>query len=349
MKKLSVIFVLISVLTACKPAENNKLSPGSNPGNESRIIVEAKKIEYVKFEHFFSVNGSVEAIKEAFISPEISGQIKTVHVSEGDRVKKDQLLISLNSDVTEHGITEIKTSLKLAKTVFEKRKGLWDKKIGSEIQFLQAQTNKESLENKLKTLEARLEKTKIKAPIAGIVDQISKKQGELAIPGSLLIRVIDLRKVYANADVSEAYLSKIHKGDPVFVTFPSYPELGINASILRVANVVNPQNRTFQIKIKINNENEKLKPNIIAVIKIKDFSAESAFVVPSIIIKKDFKGTYLYVVERGDVKLTARKIHVETGMSEKGNTMITKGLEPGLEVITGGYNLVKNGVGIKLK
>lgn len=349
MKKLTVIFILISVLAACSPADKNKSAAVTNPVDEARIMIEAKKIEPERFEHFFAVNGSVEAVKEAFISPEISGQVKTIHVSEGDRVKKGQLLVSLNSDIIERGITEVKTSLKLAKTVFEKREGLWAKKIGSEIQFLQAKTNKESLENKLETLEAQLGKTKIKAPIAGIIDQISKKQGELAMPGVMLIRVINLRKVYANAEVSEAYLSKIKKGDPVLVTFPSYPELAIAAPIFRIGSVVNPQNRTFKITIKIDNENEKLKPNLIAVIKIKDFSTEAALIVPSIIIKKDFKGSYLYVVERQEDKVTARKIHVETGMSKKGDTMITKGLEPGLEVITGGYNLVKNGVRIRLK
>ena len=163
----------------------------------------------------------------------------------------------------------------------------------------------------------------------------------------MLVQVINLKKVYINADVSEAYLSKIHEGDPVQVTFPSYPELSVDADILRIGNVVNAQNRTFKIKIMLNNDDEKLKPNIIAIVRIKDFSEESALVVPSIIIKKDFEGSYLYVAEKSNGKLIAKKIHVETGMSEKSNTIITQGLKPGQEVIVEGYNLVKNGVQIK--
>lgn len=375
MKKLTIIFVIIFVLFACKSKRDSKmikneiskkresisklqkkisklekeLSSNSNTDNsESKVIVGVKKIEFEKFEHYFSENGSVEAIKDAFISPEMSGQVKKIHVNEGDRVKKGQLLVSLNSDVIERSISEVKTGLKMAETVYKKRKGLWDKKIGSEIQYLDAKTQKESLENKLKTLEARLEMTKIKAPIDGIVDKILKKEGELAIPGLMLTQVVNLKNVYVNADVSEAYLAKINRGDPVLVTFPSYPDLAINAPILRIGNVVNPENRTFKIKIKINNNLEKLKPNILAIIKIRDFLEESALVVPSIIIKKDFKGPYLYVTEGESGKMIARKIYVEIGMSEGGNTIITKGLEPGQEVITEGYNLVRNGIEIKL-
>jgi membrane fusion protein (multidrug efflux system) len=372
MKQLSVILKVLMVLVilvvvigyaACEggSTENpGNMSSGSNPGSQETgtgvLSVTVKNMGYEKFEHFFTANGSVEAVKDAFISPEINGQIKKIHVKEGQRVKEGDLLISLNSDVTESAIAEVKTALELAQTVYKKRKGLWDKQIGSEIQYLEAKTNEESLENKLKTLQAQLDMSKIKAPISGIVDEIFKKEGELAIPGMQLIQLVNLEKIYINAEVSEAYIAKVGKGDGVEVTFPSYPDLAMETVIYRTGHVVKPANRTFLVQLLLDNRKESLKPNMLAVIRMRDYSENTAMVVPSIIIKNDLEGLYLYVVEKEEKKekenakwvTVARKTYVEPGMSEGSNTVIMNGLKPGQQVIIKGYNLVKNGMQVKI-
>ena len=359
----TILFVIVALVvsTACGA---KKASEGNNPGNENpsvsgtpvkgtatTLLVTVKNMTFEKFEHFFQVNGSVEAVHDAFISSEINGQIKTIHVKEGQRVKENQLLISLNAEVIESSIAEVKSALELAETVYKKRKGLWDKEIGSEIQYLEAKTNRDSLASKLKTLEAQLKMTKIKAPIDGIVDEIFKKEGELAVPGLQLIQLVNLKKVYINADVSETYLARLEKGDTALVTFPSYPELTFDAAIYRTGNVVKSKNRTFLVQLLLENKEEKLKPNMMALIKMKDIALDSALVVPSIIIKNDLKGSYLYVIDTQEKKgkTVARKTYVEPGISQGSDTLVTQGLEPGQQVIIKGYNLVKNGMEVKIK
>lgn len=347
---VSVVFIACGAKNRGDEAAGGGNPPFSAPASGIKTLVTVKPMAYESFEHFFSANGMVEAVHDAFISSETSGQIKTIHVTEGQRVKKNQLLVSLNYEVTESAIAEVKTGLELARTVYKKRKGLWEKNIGSEIQYLEAKTNKESLENKLKTLEAQLDMAKIKAPISGIVDEIFRKEGELAIPGVQLIQLVNLNKVYVNADVSETYLAKINNGDIVEVSFPSYPGLIVETTIHRTGNVVKTKNRTFLVQILLDNKDEKLKPNMVAVIKLKDFSADSALVVPSIIIKNDLKGSYLYVTEKQENgKLVARKTYVTPGMSEGSRSMITLGLAPGQQVIIKGYNLVKNGMEVEVE
>ena len=347
MKKLAIIVAMLLFSWACGAPGTGDQSGNRDAG--SPLLVKVKEMQHEKFEHFFLATGSVEAVNEAFISPEINGQVKKIHVQEGDAVRYGQSLISLNASVIEGTMAEVKTSLELARTIYEKRRGLWDKKIGSEVQYLEAKANKESLENKLKTLEAQLALTQITAPIDGVVDQIALKEGELAAPGQLLLQLVNLDEVYVNADVSEAYLAKIHKGGPVQVTFPAYPELVVNTAIHRTGNTINPQNRTFEVQILLDNRGKQLKPNMIAILKLKDLAVKQALVVPSIIIKNDMQGAYLYVAVQEEGQWLARKTYVKPGMSESSLTMIEEGLQPGQRVITEGYNLVKNGAKITVQ
>ncbi len=314
-----------------------------------KVLVLTNKLEHRPFKHYFEAHGSVESISEAFISPEVNGQIKQIEVREGDRVKKGQLLVVLNTSITANSIEEIKTSLKLATIVYEKQKRLWEQQIGSEMQYLQTKNNKEALESRLKTLEAQLDMSYIRSPIYGIVDNIFKKEGELAIPGMQLMQIVSLNELYINAEISESYLPKVKKGDMVNLSFPSYPEIDLEVPIMRIGNVINPQNRTFTIQLKISNTEEKLKPNILGIIKINDYSSDAALVVPTIILKQDIKGTYLYVAIDNEDGYIAKKVYVETGISYEDQSIILKGLEPGQLIITKGYNMVSDGSKIKMR
>jgi len=312
------------------------------------VPVAVERLEPRPFAHYLLVNGTVEAVRQAYISPELNGQIKRIHVREGQVANPGDLLVSLNSAVIESSIAEVKTQLDLAETIFLKRKGLWEKKIGSEVQFLEARNQKKSLENKLETLQAQLDMTRIRAPIQGIVDTIALKEGELAAPGQLLIQLVCLDELSVSADVSEAYLSKIAKDDPVTVTFPSFPDSRVETRVYRTGNIINPQNRTFEVEIRLRNERQRFKPNMLALLKLRDFQDPRAMVVPSILVKNDRNGSYVYLVERSDDLAKARKVYVTPGMTQGGDTMITAGLSPGQELIVQGYNLVKNGVPVHL-
>ncbi len=344
MKNLFKILFLFLIFISC--GEDKKIEKSKNNEVSHRLKVTTEKILFQKFEHYFEINGSVEAEKSAFVSPETNGQIKKIHVKEGDRVRKGDLLVELNTKILENSLEEIKTALELSKIIFKKQDELWKQKIGSEIQYLQAKNQKESLERKLETLESQLDMGKVKAPISGIIDDIFLKKGEMAAAGMQLIQLINLRSVYVNADVSESYLSKIKKGDLVNLNFPSYPDFNKNAKIYRIGNFINPSNRTFKIEIRLENRDEKLKPNLLAMLKIKDFYEEKAILIESEIIKKDAKGEYLYVKTKNNNKYFAKKTYIETGVSDNEKTMITKGLQVNQEVIKDGYNIVKDGMEI---
>jgi membrane fusion protein, multidrug efflux system len=349
MKKNRLLFILLIFIAALAACQKKQEAAPAGAAAAANLLVEVKTMAFEKFEHFFAVNGALEAVQDAFISAETSGQIKAIHVQEGQRVQKGDLLVSLNSDITRNAVAEVKNALDLARTVFRKRQELWDKNIGSEIQYLEAKTSKESLENRLASLQAQLDLAQVKAPFTGIVDRIFKKAGELAVPGLQLMQLVNLDRMRVNAEVAETYLGRIRQGDPIEITFPTYPGWSLEASIFRIGQVVSAKNRTVLMQAVLDNRQEKMKPNMMVTLRCRDFSAPAALVVPAIVVKNDLAGTYLYIVEGQGGNAVARKVYITTGLTDGNRTMVVGGLAAGQQVVVSGYNLVKNGMPVTVK
>jgi RND family efflux transporter MFP subunit len=317
---------------------------GETTQNRIRTPVTVSPIEPGSFDHYFRVNASVEAVRAAMISPETNGQIRQIPVVKGQQVVRGQVLARLNTSVIDNSIVELKTLLALAETVYNRQKRLWEQEVGSEIQYLEAKNNYESLQSRLKTLESQLNMAIVRAPFDGMVDEIFAKEGELAMPGSMIMQLLNLDQLFVNADVSETFLPVVNANDQVILRFPAYPDYEERVAIHRVGNMINPENRTFRLQLRINNPGRKFKPNMMADISIRSFSADSALVVPSIFIKQDVQGYYLYIAaENQDSEMVAQKVYVERGLSGEGQTMITSGLKPGDRLINRGHNRVGDG------
>lgn len=301
-----------------------------------------------RFEHFFQVQGTVETDKNAQIFPEMQGKIKSIPISEGQTVTAGQLLMTIDNRVMVNSIEEAETQLELAKTVFTKQKALWDQQIGSEIQFLEAKTNKEGLERKLETLRAQLDMYNVRAPFSGIVDEIMPKAGEMASPAMPAFRLVNLDKVYIKADVSEGYLGKITVGDSVRVAFPSLDRT-VWTSISRIGNFINPNNRTFKVRLNIDNDSGMLKPNLLGEINIMDFAADSTIMIPSSLIQQDPEGNeFVMVVDDRDGNQYASKQLITAGMSYMGSTHVPTGIDPEMKVVNEGGRNVKDGQRVEL-
>lgn len=327
----------------------DKINEMDTAKTEVGIAVNVQKLNPEKFEHFFTVNGSFEAVEYAYISPETSGQVTRILVKEGDHVKRGQELARLNTAVIENNIREVNTALDLATTVYNKQKQLWENKIGSEMDYLRAKNDMQRMKDQLKTLESQLDMAIISSPIDGIVDQIVPNIGELAMPGQLLMQVVNLNEFYLNVEVSESYLPFLKKGDPVNISLVSYGDVSLKSNIYRIENIINPENRSFKVKIKVKNTNNMIRPNMLAEVQFKDFESDAAFVVPSIVVKKDFKGDYVFIAEKSEGNYISKKIYVETGRSIDNQTMVLKGLHAGDQVIVNGYNQVVEGSLLTIK
>jgi membrane fusion protein, multidrug efflux system len=307
------------------------------------VLVSTQQIGLEKFEHFVEMHGILESEKNVTINAESNGTIKSINVSKGQKVEKGQVLVVLDSDLIQKSIDEVETAYDLANTVFQRQEKLWKQNIGSEIQFLEAKNRKESLDQKLKTLKAQRNLATIKAPFSGIVDDIFPKVGEMASPMTPILRLINGDKFYMTSDVPENYLSVIKNGTDVLVKLPSL-NMEVWSKISRVGQYINPNNRTFKIQVNIENKDQLLRPNLLSVMMVKTFGADSAVTVPSAAIQQDVKGIeYVWVVNQNGNTKTAKRIDVKTGLSAKNKTLISEGLTGKEEIIVeGGRGLNDN-------
>lgn len=312
-----------------------------NAGSALNVVV--KVLEPEVFSRRFEVTGLMEAFKDVYISPETSGQIEAVPAERGKRVRYGQLLVKLNTDVIEKNIAEVKTSLDLATRLYEKQKDLWDQQIGSELQYLEARNGKEVLEARLATLEKQLQLASVTAPFDGVVEEVLVKKGELASPGMPLVRLVNLDKMRVTSRISESFLNRVSEGDQVELTFDAYPDWIINERISRLGEVIDPTTRTLTLEVELSNAGDRLKPNMLTAVRIEDYRNREALVVPSIALRNDFTGTFLFRVRDTGSETVAEKVYVETGLSVEDRTEITSGVKPGERVIVKGYNLVGEG------
>lgn len=314
--------------------------------NSNVVQVTTLSVDPVDFAHRIEVRGEVESRLNVDLSAEMNGRIDKINVKEGDKVRKGQTLIELDASVIRNNIAELKTNLELAETVYKRQENLWNQKIGTEIQYLEAKNNYEALKSKLNSLYSQLDMAMVKAPFSGTVDELPARLGQMASPGMPLLRLISPEDMYIQAEVSERFIGRFKEGDSVQVRFPSMNK-DVSTTISSVSDVINKANRTFSVEVRMPKTEFTTKPNQVAVLHITDYTTENALVIPTKLIQRDNEGTYVYRVKKSGGDMLAEKVHIETGTSYEGETEVTSGLNGGDVVIDKGARDVGEGVQVK--
>lgn len=306
--------------------------------------------EYEEFKHYLELQGSVETKQNIVITPETSGIITKIYVKEGQKVTKGQLLASIDDGGLGQQKAQLEIQTDLAKTTFERQKRLWDQKIGSEIQYLQAKSQYEGLQKSIAQINQQLSKNSVRAPFSGIIDDVITEQGNVAAPGQTpLMRLVNLNDMYIKTDVPESYITSIKEGKEVEVEFPVLGK-SITSKIRQTGNFINPANRTFNVEIAVPNKDQTIKPNLTARLKINDYTNSKAILIPQSIISENAEGQqYVYVLtdKKGDMA-TAKRVIIETGKTQQNTIEVLSGLEENSELIKEGARSVKDGQTVKI-
>jgi RND family efflux transporter MFP subunit len=327
--------------------EISALDPEFAKINRKATLITADVLKKSDFEHFVEVSGSVKSRKNVVISAENMGNINHIFVKEGSEVSKGQPIMSLDTELYQRALDQLKTEYKLAVTMFEKQSNLWEQKIGTEVQYLQAKNQKESLEDQIENIKTQISKSMVRAPFAGTIEEVMVREGEMAQMGSPLVRVVNHKDMYIKADLSESYIGQFKKGDRISIYFPSIDQ-SLISTISSVGQVIDEQNRTFPIEAMLPDRDFEVKPNLLAVVKIKDFEDSNAVVVPTKIIQSDNKGDFVFVAEENDGELIAKKVPVDRGVTYQNNTMIVSGLAGNELLIDEGFRDVADGGKVKI-
>lgn len=321
-----------------------KLDP---PKEKPPVLVSLETLEPETIKRYTEIQASL--MSEDFISAssELGGRLITMTAKEGQHVRKGQLLATIDLQTLKDQKAELETGMSLAKDIYDRQKRLWDQKIGTEIQYLQAKNTYERSQKSLDLLNTQLKKAYVYAPISGVVENVIIQSGEMSSPGMPIVQIFNPNKLKIVADVPESFLGKINRGDEVKIEFPA---LGIETTkhVSLVGRTIDPSNRTFKIEVNTNSMGNTLKPNLLAKIAFNDFTQKDAISVPLTLVQEEISGKkYVYTAKDENGKLLAEKSYVEIGESSEDKIIITSGLQTGDRIITEGARSVSQGATIQ--
>ncbi|TWW00574.1 efflux RND transporter periplasmic adaptor subunit [Chitinophaga pinensis] len=316
-------------------AELEKQTQKGDTTERKKKAVIVADVQDTVFEHYIDVQGAVDARENVSVSAKIPGIVTAIHVKEGQSVSKGQSLAQVDDQIMRANMAELHTQLDLANTMFQKQQNLWNQKIGSEVQYLNAKTQKESLERKMATLQDQMSQARIISPINGTVDAVIVKLGDNAAPGSPAFRVVNGSNLRVLANVAEAYASKVKTGDQVVLEFPDIDK-NIRTKIGFASKVIDPTSRTIKLEVPLQNDPE-LRPNMIARMKIIDYTAPKAIVIPVNIIQYSLGKPYVIVAQNQSGKMVAKRREIEMGRTYNDKAEIKGGLQTGDKIVTIGY------------
>jgi RND family efflux transporter MFP subunit len=316
----------------------------SDTTKQKLVDVVAMPLALQSFKTYIEVQGRIDADENVSLSTQMPGTITKINVKVGQEVSKGQVLAETDARTTQQQIADMQTNLELATQVYQKQKNLWDQKIGTELQYLQAKTNKESLENKVNTMQEQIRMSKIISPINGTIDAVNIKVGQAVSPGIPAISVINFSNLKVKADVSESYANRIKMGNDVLVLFPDMHD-SINAKVNYSSRAINNLTRTFGVEVLLDNKKE-YHPNMVAKLRVNDYqSATPKIVVPVKFIQKGTNENFVLIAENGKViKKIISISHEYNGLAE-----VSEGLKEGDLLITEGYDLINEGDNVNVK
>ena len=329
-----------------KKLESEVKPVGAAVKNTKAKDVATAELKPAAFNYVVQTQGGVEAEENILVSAKTPGIVTNVYAKEGQSVNEGQVLAQVDNSLTIKSIEELKSGLELATTLYERQKSLWDQKIGTEVQYLQAKNSKESLEKKLATLYEQNEMSKIKSPVSGTVEEVIAKVGENTAPGMPAFRVIGSRNLKVVANISEAYISKIKVGNTAQVQFLDQDK-GFDGRIAFVGRNIDPLSRTFTVEVPVP-AGSIARPNMSTSVRIIFNTIPSALAVPVNVVQSINNQKIVYVAEESNGQMVARRRVVEVGGIFNNQAEITSGLKAGDKIITFGYQGLNDGELVKI-
>lgn len=339
-------------------AEIAKLDTG-NANSSSAKLVGLTTITNQPFAHYIDLQGSISSDNVSYVSPRMGpGQVKAIYVKKGDQVKQGQLLLKLDDAVmkqtvyaSQKALETLKTQLNFAKDIYQRQGNLWKDGIGTEVQYISAKNNVQSLENQLaaseeqiKVAQEQLKSTNINADVTGIVDDLNVRVGEIfnGLAGvTPQIKLVSTAGFKVITQVPENYAGKIKVGSKVIIRLPDLNKT-ISGTVATTSRTINSNNRSFDAEVNIGYD-PAIRPNQLAELKFQDYETASAIAISVNTVQTDEKGKYVYVAVQEGNRMVARKKNISVGEMYGQMIEVKSGLTLNDALITDGYQNIYDG------
>ncbi len=318
--------------------------------SEKLVLISMIEIKPEKFDHFVEIQANIKTRQNVLLYPEFTGSLKKIYVKEGQRVKKGSLLAQIDDAGLKNQLEQLQIQVELSKTTYDRIQRLWKQNIGSEMQLLQAKANYEAQLKSIEQLKKQLQRTQILAPFSGTIDEIVANTGANLIPGKTpVMRIVNLKEMYTEANVPERYLSQIKVGTAATVNIPMLNR-EYSTSIRQTGNFINPNNRSFRVETSLPNRNEMIIPNLTCKLKINDYTNPEALMVPLRVIREDASGKkYIFKLKsdgKKQVYLT-EKVFIQLGKKGLDKIEVLDGIQAGDLIVDEGAIIVENNQRVK--
>ena len=323
--------------------ESEIIKMGGSAEPEKTKLVEVTDLITSDFAHYIDLQGKIMTEDLSYVTPRgMGGQVKSIYVKQGDKVKKGQLLIKLEDGILQQNIKQVESQLAFAKNLFTRQENLWKEGIGTEVQFLSAKNNLDALEKQLALVKEQLSTTNVYAEVPGVVETVSIRVGETFMGSPMAgITIVNPSALKAVVEVPENYVVKVRKGMSVSITVPDLNKT-FNSTISLISETINVNSRSFIAESKLRG-NAGIKPNQVAIVKILDHESKNTIVVPVQTIQTDEKGKYVYILDKENGKPVARKRSVTIGEFYDEMIEVKSGLTTGEKLITKGFQGLYDG------
>jgi membrane fusion protein (multidrug efflux system) len=323
---------------------------GAQPTNEATkeeppVFVKVEEVRLSPFQDAISATGIVKAFDDVMIAPEEGGMIKEWKVEKGDRVVKGQIIGLLHDDLLKAAYSAAEAQFKLAELNSEKQEKAYQDQAISELQLKSAEYNRDAAKAQMELARARLDHTRLRSPVDGILDDLYTDVGEMAPPGVPVAHVVNLAKVKIVADVPERNAPHVAVGTPALITVDAFPNDSLVGMISYVGAVLSASNRTFPVEIVIGNPTRKLKPEMIARLRIMRATKDAAIIISENVIQRVDENKLIVYVENGG---KAEERSVKIGARQGTKVEITEGLQVGDRLIVSGFQKLINGRRIQI-
>ncbi|MFJ1411593.1 MULTISPECIES: efflux RND transporter periplasmic adaptor subunit [Capnocytophaga] len=311
----------------------------------AQVLVSLLEVKDTLFNHFLELQGTIKTTQNITLNAEFGGVLERIHVQKGQNVQKGQLLASIQDGGISQQLAQLKIQAELAKTTFERQSRLWENKIGSEIQYLQAKSAYETQQSAVEQMQKQVAKANIYAPFSGVIDDVITDVGTVVAPGMPVLRLVNLSDMYLESEVPEQYVANVKKGSQAKVEISVLGEQ-LDTKISQVSNFINPANRSFKVEIRLPNKNNAIKPNMTARLQVNDYQNKEAILLPTDIISENAQGEqYVFLAKKGDNEnqYVAERVVISTGKTQNGFTEILSGIQKGDKVIREGARSVQEG------